>query len=133
MLLLREVLRFTPETHSDFASCKKALESLEHVGTLINEARRQFESSNRLVFIAKNSNNASAAGGKKKINFFFIFFFLISYQLLFLSLWLIANWFTNLKKLWFEPAILSNLELCILLSLALFCSAMIRFAWLKLS
>lgn len=63
-LFCLEILRFTPESHPDYAACAKALTSLEHIGNLINEARRQFEFSNRLVHIAKHSSNASAAGGQ---------------------------------------------------------------------
>ncbi len=60
VLLLKEVLKVTPETHLDFAACIKALASLENVGSIINEARRQFESSSRLINIAKAAVNGAS-------------------------------------------------------------------------
>ena len=52
MLLLKEVLKFTSDSHPDFQACNQALTKLENVGQLINEARRQFENGNRFLKIA---------------------------------------------------------------------------------
>lgn len=56
VLLLREVLRFTPESHPDFPACTQALEKLERVGQLINDARRQFENGSRFLQMAKRTD-----------------------------------------------------------------------------
>jgi hypothetical protein len=41
VLLLKELLKCTPESHSDFANCQKAHASLEKVAGLINEKKRE--------------------------------------------------------------------------------------------
>lgn len=52
VLLLREVLKCTPDEHADRAACQRAFGDMERVATLINEKKRDFEKAQRLVYIA---------------------------------------------------------------------------------
>lgn len=53
VLLLREVLKFTPETHADYAKCRQAFEEMEKVAGLINEKKREYDQLQRLVFVSR--------------------------------------------------------------------------------
>lgn len=52
VLLLREVLKVTPDTHPDYAACQKAYNAMEAVATKINEKKREYEGTQRLAFIS---------------------------------------------------------------------------------
>lgn len=53
VLLMKEVLRHTPETHGDYAACNKALAQMERIGNLINEKKREFENAQRIAYISQ--------------------------------------------------------------------------------
>lgn len=54
VLLLREVLKFTPETHADYSQCKEAFAEMEKVAGLINEKKREYDQQQRLAFVSRS-------------------------------------------------------------------------------
>ena len=53
VLLLREVLKFTPEGHPDRQQCQRAHEEMEKVTSFINEKKREYEQLQRLAFVSQ--------------------------------------------------------------------------------
>ncbi len=53
VLLLREVLKYTPESHADFAACTSAYHEMQKVAGLINEKKREYDQTQRLVFVSE--------------------------------------------------------------------------------
>jgi hypothetical protein len=53
VLLLREVLKFTPESHPDYAACVNASSEMQKVAGLINEKKREYDQTQRLVFLSE--------------------------------------------------------------------------------
>ena len=58
ILLLRDLLKYTPSTHSDYRSIPKALEDIQNTMTNINSSinKADIESSRKLIEIEKTTD-----------------------------------------------------------------------------